>query len=182
MIQRIDAAGHVALKDGSSVTIRRLQETDQAALTVFGQSLPKDDLLYLEDDFTHPEIITRLANAAHAENWRQIVAVGEDSSIEAYAAARRLPGWSFHVADIRLIVLPRWRSSGLGTQMAQAIVDEARALGVIKVTVDITAAQQGGQAIFSRLGFAVEGRLARHVVDRNGNQHDIVLMSAFVQE
>lgn len=181
MAQRIEAAGSVALKDGRQVTIRNLQENDRAALTTFGQSLPKNDLLYLEDDFTHPEIIARLTNAANAENWRQIVALSDDGAIVGYTAALRMPGWSHHVANIRLIVLPRYRRSGLGMQLAQVIVEAARDLGAAKVTVDMLAALTAGQAIFSRLGFAVEGQLARHAIDRDGNLHDIVIMSAFVR-
>jgi ribosomal protein S18 acetylase RimI-like enzyme len=174
MAQRIEAAGSVALKDGRHVTIRNLLEGDRAVLTTFGQNLPKNDI-------THPEIITRLANAAHAENWRQIIAVTDEGEIVGYTAALRMPGWSNHVANIRLIVLPSYRRSGLGMHLAQAIVEAARELGATKVTVDMLAALTAGQAIFSRLGFAVEGQLARHAIDRDGNLHDIVIMSAFVR-
>jgi ribosomal protein S18 acetylase RimI-like enzyme len=182
MGQRAEASGNVALlKDSRSVTIRPLQEADRSAMMVFGASLPKNDLLYLEDDFNSPEIIGRLVNAAYAENWRQIVAITDAGEIVAYSAALQLPGWSHHVADIRLIVLPEWRRSGLGVQMAQAVVEAARELGVSKVTVDMLAAQTAGQAIFGRLGFAVEGQLARHASDRDGNLQDVVIMSAFVR-
>ncbi|GAB4441221.1 MAG: GNAT family N-acetyltransferase [Chloroflexi bacterium OHK40] len=181
MAQRTEAAGSVALKDGRRVTIRPLTEEDRGALAAFGQSLPKNDLLYLEDDFSNPDIIARLAFAARAENWRQYVAVTDDGAIVAWAAALRMPGWSHHVADIRLIVGPSCRRSGLGMYLAQAIVEAARELGAAKVTVDMLAAQTAGQAIFSRLGFAVEGQLARHAIDRDGNLHDIVIMSAFMK-
>jgi L-amino acid N-acyltransferase YncA len=181
MAERIEAASVVVLKDGRRVTIRPLVEEDRAALAAFGESLPKNDLLYLEDDFSNPEIIARLAFAAKAENWRQIVAVTDGGAIVAWAAALRMPGWSNHVADIRLLVSPVCRRSGLGMQLAQAIVEAARELGATKVTVDMLAAQTAGQAIFSRLGFAVEGQLARHAIDRDGNLHDIVIMSAYVR-
>jgi L-amino acid N-acyltransferase YncA len=181
MVQRSVATGDVVLKDGRKVTIRLLEEGDKIALTDFGSRLPKDDLLYLEEDFTNPEIITRLTNAAHAENWRQVVTIAEDGSLTAYASARRMPGWSHHVAVLRLIVLPDWRRSGLGMQMAQAIVDESRVLGAQKVTVEMLAALKAGQAIFSHLGFAVEGQLARQAMDRNGDLHDVVIMSAFLR-
>lgn len=181
MAQRIGALGNVALKDGRSVVIRNLLKTDRDALATFGQSLPKNDLLYLEQDFTHPQIIDHLADVANAENWRQIVAITSDERIVGYTAALRMPGWSNHVANIQLIVQPEYRRSGLGMQLAQAIVEEARDFGATKVTVDMLAALNAGQAIFSRLGFAVEGQLARHAIDRDGNLHDIVIMSAFVR-
>lgn len=181
MVQRSAAMSNVALKDNRQVTIRALVESDRTALTEFGLSLPKDDLLYLEEDFTNPEIITRLVNASFAENWRQMVAIADDGSIAAYASARRVPGWSNHVAELRLLVKPGWRRCGLGMQMAQAIVEAARDLGAQKVTVAMLAALRAGQAIFSRLGFAVEGQLTRHAIDRNGDLHDMVVMSAFLK-
>ena len=181
MAERSEAAGSVILRDGRRATIRPLTEDDRPALASFGQSLSKNDLLYLEDDFTNPDIIARLAFASRAENWRQIVAVLDDRTLVAWAAALRIPGWSYHVANVRLVVSPLCRRSGLGMKLAQEIVDAARELGVAKVTVNMLAAQTGGQAIFSHLGFMVEGKLARHASDRNGNLHDIVLMSAYVQ-
>jgi len=54
MAQRSVAMSSVSLKDNRQVTIRPLAESDRAALTDFGLSLPKDDLLYLEEDFTNP--------------------------------------------------------------------------------------------------------------------------------
>ncbi|NTV65033.1 MAG: GNAT family N-acetyltransferase, partial [Oscillochloris sp.] len=139
MAQRTEATGGVVLKDGRTVTIRPLMERDRAALANFGLGLPKNDILYLEDDFQNPEIISRLINANAAENWRQIVAVTDDGSIVAYSAALRMPGWSYHVANIRLIVDRAWRRSGLGMAMAQAIVDAARDLRATKVTVAMLA-------------------------------------------
>jgi ribosomal protein S18 acetylase RimI-like enzyme len=181
MAQRTDALSNVAIKSGQSVIIRPLYDNDRAALTQFGEGLTKDDLLYLEDDLANPEIISRLINATHAENWRQIVGITDDDQIVAYSSARRIPGWSSHVAAVRLIVAPEWRRSGLGMHMAQEIVEAVRDMGATKVTADMLAAQSSGQAIFSRLGFAVEGQLARHAIDRDGNLHDIVIMSAFVR-
>src|SRR5215212_8916067 len=126
-----EAAPKTVLRDGSGVIIRRLFEEDRAALLAFGAGLPEDDRLYLEDDFESQEIITRLVNAAAAENWRQIVAL-KDERIVGYGAVRRLPGWSSHVADIQLIISAELRRAGLGTVMAQAIFDAARDLGVAK--------------------------------------------------
>ncbi len=146
----------------------------------FGQQLPQDDLIYLEDDLQSPEIINRLVNASAAENWRQIVAVREDGEIVGYTAVRRLTGWSSHVGDIQLMVESSYRRSGLGTEMAKAIFEAARGLGVAKVIVEILAVQTGGRAIFERLGFSREGIFSKHAHDRHGNRHDLVVMAYHV--
>src|SRR5215216_6280589 len=175
--QRSQAHPKTVLRDGSDVIIRRLFEEDRAALLAFGAGLPEDDRLYLEDDFESQEIITRLVNAA--ENWRQIVAL-KGEQIVGYGAVRRLPGWSSHVADIQLIISADLRRAGLGTVMAQAIFDAARELGVAKVIVEIVEEQAFGRAICERLGFRVEGMLSQHVRDRDGQQHNLLVLAYHV--
>ena len=177
---RVEAATPITLRNGQQVTIRPLAEDDRAALMRFGQQLPQDDLIYLEDDLQSPEIINRLVNASAAENWRQIVAVREDGEIVGYTAVRRLTGWSSHVGDIQLMVESSYRRSGLGTEMAKAIFEAARGLGVAKVIVEILAVQTGGRAIFERLGFSREGIFSKHAHDRHGNRHDLVVMAYHV--
>lgn len=170
------AVPQTTLRNGRDVTIRPLGEHDRARLLAFGQQLPQDDLLYLEDDFQSNEIVARLVNAYQAENWRQfVVEVGDE--IVGYSSARRLVGWASHVADIVLLVSPSWRRSGVGVALAQAIFDAARDLSVSKVIVEMLEEQQSGRAIFERLGFSVEGTLARHTRDRQGNYHNLLILS-----
>lgn len=170
----------VGLRDGQTVTIRRLAEDDRAMLLAFGQGLPRDDLLYLEDDFQSPDTISRLINASYAENWRQIVAVQNDAII-GYSAVRREPGWSNHVASVRMLVGADWRRRGLGTALARAIFDAAQELGADKVIVQMVQEQIAGQAIFERLGFRVEGVLSEHVRDRHGRRHNLVILAYHVR-
>ncbi|MEN9933701.1 MAG: hypothetical protein RLZZ387_280 [Chloroflexota bacterium] len=180
MFQRMEAATERTLRDGRSVTIRPIAETDGAALLAFGRALPEDDWKYLEDDLQRPEIITRLVNAYLAENWRQLVAVTDDGDIVGYAAVRRLPGWSSHVGDIQLIVSDCWRRSGLGTALAESIFESARDLGVAKVIIEVMERQRSGVAIFERLGFRIEGSFSHHARDRYGACHDLVVLAYHV--
>jgi ribosomal protein S18 acetylase RimI-like enzyme len=179
MASRATATTRVALHNGQAATIRPLDEGDRQALLAFGRALPQDDLLYLEDDFHSPEIIGRLVNAHQAENWRQVVAEA-DGAIVGYSAARRLPGWSSHVADIVLLVQGDWRRSGLGTALARAIFDAARDLGATKVIVEMIEEQRSGRAIFERLGFRVEGTLSGHALDRLGQPHNLLILAYHV--
>ncbi len=176
MVEPQVAAQRIALQDGRAGQIRPLSEQDRAALLAFGQQLPQDDLLYLEDDFQSHEIISRLVNASQAENWRQIV-VEADGEILGYSSVRRLHGWSSHVADIVLLVNPRFRRMGVGVALAQAIFDAARELGVSKIIVEMLEEQESGRAIFERLGFRIEGTLSKHTRDRQGQFHTLLILS-----
>ncbi len=179
--QRMDAPMIRELRDGRKVTIRAITEEDRAAMEVFGNSLPANDSLYLEDDFQNPDIIARLTNAAAAEHWRQFVAEAEDGSIVGYTSVRRLPGWSSHVADIYLVIGQHWRRIGLGTELAQMIFDAARDLGVAKVIVEMLEEQTDGREIFQHLGFEVEGTLRKHARDRNGALHNMLILSYHIE-
>jgi ribosomal protein S18 acetylase RimI-like enzyme len=180
MLQRVAAQSVISLRQGGTITIRLLEEHDRHALSEFGNRLPQDDWLYLEDDLRSPDIITRLVNAHRAENWRQLVAVDEQGKIAGYSAVRRLPGWSSHVADIQLIVSGEYRRHGLGTALARTIFDAARELGAAKVIVEMLEEQTAGQAIFVRMGFHFEGRFLDHVRDRNGGRHNLVVLAYHV--
>jgi L-amino acid N-acyltransferase YncA len=179
MVDQQLAARQATLQHGQAATIRPLAEEDRPALLAFGQALPQDDLLYLEDDFQSHEIIARLVNAHLAENWRQLVAEA-DGEIVGYSSVRRLPGWSSHVADIVLLVSPKCRRTGVGMALAQATFQAARDLGVSKVIVEMVEEQQAGQAIFEQLGFRVEGTLSKHTRDRQGQFHNLLIMSYHV--
>ncbi len=169
------------LRNNQVVTIRPLAEGDRTKLLEFGAALPQDDWLYLEDDLRNPDVIARLLNVRGAEHWRQIVAVGPDGSIAAYSSIAQLPGWSSHVANIKLLVAESWRRTGLGTRMAATIVEVARELGAAKLTVRMLEEQRTGQAIFGLLGFTVEGVLKNHARDRLGERRSLVIMSYLVR-
>lgn len=162
------------------VRFRPLEEGDREALHRFGMALPSDDLRYLEEDFQSPDIIQRLVNAHAAENWRQVVAVTDASEIAAYSSVRRLPGWLSMVGDIKLIVAEQFRHLGIGAAMGAAIFDAARDLGVCKIIAEMIIEQQAGQAIFEHLGFKLEAVLEKHVSDRDGKRHNLVVMSYFI--
>lgn len=169
------------LRDGRTVHIRLIEAGDNERLIAFGAALPENDWLHAENDLRSPEVVARLVNAREAEHWRQIVAVAPDGAIVAYASARQLPGRSSHVADIQLIVGESWRRCGLGTVMAGEIVSHARQMGAAKVFVDMVEEQVSGQAIFTRLGFSLEGRLLHHIRDRQGKPHNLVVLAYHVK-
>jgi RimJ/RimL family protein N-acetyltransferase len=176
------AWSHIAttvLRNGQTAYIRPLEEADRFELLQFAHTLPQDDLLYLEDDFLNPDIISRLINARFASNWRQCVAT-IDNRIVGYAAVRQLPGWSNHVGRIILLVGSEWRRCGVGNALAYSIFEAARDLGVSKVVVEMLERQAAGRAIFERLGFTLEGRLVAHARDRAGRDHNLNILAYYV--
>jgi RimJ/RimL family protein N-acetyltransferase len=174
--RQLEPTTKAVLRDGRAIEIRPLDAQDSAALLEFGRALPSDDLLYTKDDFASQETIARLLNAQFAENWRQFIAV-IDGAIVGYGAARRLPGWSSHVADIHVVVSASWRRLGVATALAQAIFDAARDLRADKLVAEMLEQQIAGQEICKRLGFRVEGTFNNHARDRHGQHHTLIVMA-----
>ena len=89
-------------------------------------------------------------------------------------------GWSSHVGDIRLIVLPQFRGQGTGRRLAAGGQELAESLGMSKLMIEIPAANTGGLAMFTAFGFAEEARLGQHVRDAAGDYQDLLLLSRWL--
>lgn len=155
--------------------VRPLGADDGAALAAFGTALPEDDWLYLDLDLRDRGTVDRLVTAHAATNWRQLVAVSTDG-IVGYANVRLLPGWKSHVGDAHLVIDGARRGRGLGTLLAQSIVDTGRELGVQKIILEILEEQSSGRHIFERLGFRSEGLLEDQARDAQGRLHNLLVL------
>jgi ribosomal protein S18 acetylase RimI-like enzyme len=152
------------------MTIRPITATDADGLAAFFGSLSARDLTFIREDVTDRAVIAALAD----NEMRWIVPDG--SNIAGYVAVERLPGWSNHVGELRLVVRPERRGTGLGRRLAQHAVAQALQNGIRKVVVELAADQDGAVAMFSGLGFTGEALLRDHVRDRDGQLHDLLLL------
>ncbi|WP_344998268.1 GNAT family N-acetyltransferase, partial [Tsukamurella soli] len=97
-------------------TIRPLAATDADGLVDLFASLSESDRTLIREDLHDPSQVTRLL--AHPElRW---VAVGDDGAVVGYSAVNRLPGWSDHVGELRLVVRPAGRGGGVGRALVRA--------------------------------------------------------------
>jgi RimJ/RimL family protein N-acetyltransferase len=156
--------------------IRKLVEDDLLALLAFGTALAKDDWLYLDIDLQTDSTIVRLINAVEARNWRQFVAV-VGHEIVGYANVRQLPGWKRHVGDIALVVRADYRRRGIGTALAEAVLDTGRELSLRKLIVEVVEEHYSAQHVFVRLGFRCEGLLDNYAIDYLGRPRNLMLLS-----
>jgi len=76
-----------------------------------------------------------------------------------------------------VLVSPAWRGKGLGRVLIQECFAQALELGLKKLVAQMTTDQRSAIAVFEELGFRAEALLSRHVADRSGAFHDLVLLS-----
>jgi ribosomal protein S18 acetylase RimI-like enzyme len=161
------------------VNITELGPEHLPALTRFFDELPSGDLTFIKEDVTNPATLRSWIE--HLDAVMRWVGLDGDAVV-GFLAVRRLPGWSDHVGEIRLVVHPARRHAGLGTALArQALASGVRA-GLRKLVVELVADQVGAQAMFAGLGFTGEALLRDHIRDRDGALRDLVVLAHFVEE
>jgi ribosomal protein S18 acetylase RimI-like enzyme len=106
----------------------------------------------------------------------------DDDEVTGYVAVRPLPGWSDHVGEVRLVVSPTRRGSGLGRVLARHALVEAVSSGLSKLVVEVVAEQGAALALFTDLGFGGEALLRDHIRDRSGELRDLMVLAHHVSE
>lgn len=161
-----------------SHTIRRFQASDQAGVTAFAATLPEHDLLFLSRDLREPRVIAAWLRAIEEGETDSLVAEGADGKILGTAALVLDPlSWSAHVGEVRLLVAPAARGSGLGSDLLQAIFGIAEQRGLAKLTARMTVDQPGAIALFEGVGFRAEAMLKDQVKGHDGRTHDLAILS-----
>ena len=172
---RYPAAGTVG---GRRVSLRLMDSGDGEALLAFARGLPQHDLLFLRRDITQPDQVETWVQRIEAGVTTSLLLLDEDGTIAGYATVDRndLP-WSQHVAELRVLVGPTLRGRGVGRLLTEEAFRIALGMGVDKVIGQMTVDQHQAIAVFRSLGFQPEALLRDHVKDRDGNKHDLVILS-----
>jgi ribosomal protein S18 acetylase RimI-like enzyme len=147
------------------------------ALVRFFAALPEGDLTFIKEEVTDPGTV-RSWTEGHSAGGRWVALDGED--VIGYVAVRPLPGWSDHVGEVRLVVAPAARGSGLGRELARHALVGAVGSGLSKLVVEVVAEQGAALALFTELGFRGEALLVDHIRDRTGQLRDLMVLAHHV--
>lgn len=149
------------------------------ALLQFFRSLPEADRTFIKEEVTDPETVRAWTSGeGHGRRW---VTLGEDGAdVTGYVAVLPLAGWSDHVGEIRLVVSPASRGSGLGRELARHALVQAVEAGLTKLIVEVVADQGPALALFTGLGFSGEALLQDQIRDRDGQLRDLMVLAHHV--
>lgn len=163
--------------DGRDVELRLLAEGDETAVLAFAQKLSVHDLLFLRRDISEPKVVDAWMQASRAGTIVTVLATSNGAVLGCANVVRDPLSWSRHVGELRVIVEPEMRGKGLGQKLTQESFAIALESGLEKLMAQMTVDQRGAIAVFEGLGFRAEALLHDHVKDRDGNKHDIVILS-----
>lgn len=162
---------------GTTLQLARLQPQDAPALAAFAAALPPHDLLFLRRDISHPKVVAAWMQASAEGRLHSLTVREGDALVGCSAIVVDELSWSRHVGELRVLVAPAWRGRGLGRVLIQQCFAQALALGLDKLVAQMTVDQVAAIAVFEELGFRAEALLRDHVKDRDGQLHDLALLS-----
>ena len=142
---------------------------------VFVTTLEDADLAFIHEQPDDPDTVRAWASGGH--RGRHWVLVDEQGEVGAYVAVVPLMGWASHVGELRLVVRPDLRGRGLGARLARHAVIQAAEMGLQKLQVSIVADAEALVSMFTSLGFRPEALLADHFRTRDGDYHDLMILT-----
>lgn len=162
---------------GSQIEIARMTSADRDALVAFSTSLPEHDLLFLSRDVTEPKVIDAWMRALDSGDISSLVARDGEVILGHTAIFIDRLSWSRHVGELRVLVSPAGRGRGLGRALVRECFAQALEQGLTKLVAQMTTSQRAAIAVFEEMGFRAEALLEKHVADREGRRHDLVVLS-----
>ena len=165
----------------AQIEIARMTGADRAALVRFVATLSTNDLLFVPRDLGHPKVIDAWMRSLDAGELSSLVAREGERMVGCTAIVVDELSWSKHVGELRVLVAPDWRGRGLGRTLIQECFAQALELGLTKLVAQMMVDQRAAIAVFEELGFRAEALLGKHVADRAGTLHDLVLLGHDVE-
>lgn len=158
-------------------TLRPMTSDDKQAVLDFARKLPEHDLLFLRRDITQDPAMDDWVAELKSGEVATILAFRGDEVMGYATVHRSLLRWTAHVAELRVMVAESARGAGLGRVLTQEAFATALAEGIEKMVAQMTLDQKGAIATFEGLGFRPEALLRDQVKDRDGNKHDMLVLS-----
>jgi ribosomal protein S18 acetylase RimI-like enzyme len=160
------------------VSIVPLSAEHGDALVRFFRDLPDGDRTFIKEDVRDPATVRAwAAEPAGSHRW---VAVDDHGAVLGYVAVLPLAGWSDHVGEVRLVVAPSARGTGLGRDLARHALVQAVETGLSKLVVEVVPDQGPALALFTALGFTGEALLRDQIRDRDGQLRDLLVLAHHV--
>ncbi len=162
---------------GVQFTFRLMTAKDADAILAFARLLPPEDLMFLRTDITQPETVKYWIQYIEAGRTTTVMAESDDK-IAGYASIHINDAlWTRHVGEMRVLVGRDYRGLGLGKRLTNEAFAIAKEMGLKKITAQMSTDQGGARQVFEHLGFRPEALLADHVMSRDGQTHDLLIMS-----
>jgi len=167
------------LSDGRELLIRRPTEVDLDRMLAFFAQLPAAVKNHLRYDVGRDREAGRgRVNQVDGQNHWRLVAEREDGTFVADGTMdREMFGWTRHIADMRIVVDPRFDDKGLREAIAEELVRAAQQAGVERMETEVLLEHTSYIAFLENIGFSREVVRKAYAKGVDGKLHDVVIMS-----
>lgn len=164
----------VSLTDGRAATLRPLNQSDYAKLCAFFLRIPERERFQLKDDIASSTIVKHWTDHLDYDRALPLLAE-EDGKIVAEAVLiRHRGGWFAQAAEVRLLVDPDYRASGLGTTLLRELLDIAADADLDQVVFQLIDDVQGeAMHEVAALGAVQVGCIEGLARDEQNHPHDV---------
>jgi acetyltransferase len=154
----VDLAGVLALRDGSTVTVRPIRPEDAAMEQAFVRGLSAESRFFRFMNAVQelsPELLVRLTQLDYDRELALIAVAPAERGETQVAVARYSANPDGDSAEFALAVADAWQHRGLGRALMERLMDAARERGFRRLTGEVLADNGKMLGLMERLGFAV---------------------------
>jgi L-amino acid N-acyltransferase YncA len=166
----------IVLKDCTEAIIRPLRLEDEPMLRQFYSEIPEDDRWYMRYDVRDPSVIRSWVE--DPENVFSIVAVCATRIVAHARLHWHQYGCYHHQGRLRIIVEPQHRQKRLGSWMLLDLIHAAMERGLRELRADfVVGVEDAAVESAYKLDFFKKAVLEDFVIDRQGQLHDLMIMT-----
>ncbi len=166
------------LQDGRKIFVRRPSvEKDLDRMLDFFKDLPAEKRNYLRYDVTQKDPLRRrLEQIDGKDHWR-LLAESKGVIVGDGTLDREPFGWTRHVAELRVVVSPKFAGAGVGSILLGELVGLGSEGAVERLFSEIMAEDTERIRQLEEAGFVKEAMRSRWAKDSTGRLHDVLIMS-----
>lgn len=174
----------IPLKNGETLIIREAMKEDAAAVIEYLNDVvcETDFLTMGKGEFNKTVAEEEEIFEAHRQSQNQIIIIAElNGEIAGLAniSANNKPRQK-HIGELGITVQKDHWGKGIGTKMMQAMIEWAKASGVIrKINLSVQANNEAAIKLYEKCGFEKEGTLKRDLY-LNGQFYDALAMGLLI--
>lgn len=167
----------IKLDNGSELFLRNKTREDLELTHEFYSRMPQKERELMRIDVSDREVIDSRYDEIEKGNAERLVAIKEDKIVAEAILENMRYGWLRKTGEIRILILPEFRETGLADFIAREIFLLAARRGLNNLIARVLDQETEKYQTLKKLHFKHEATQKGHAVDLHDNTHDVHLMT-----